>query len=713
MPYVPQNEISECGAACLAMVLAHHGKYVPLAELREACGVSRDGSSARGIATAAERYQLAFHAYQAEPEDLQEIPLPAILHWEFNHWVVLERLTAKGGDLVDPAFGHRRVTTEQLHDAFTGVVLAFEPAADFLPQARRRPSIERYAAILRAALPNVVQIIAASLVLECVALVTPVVTMLIVDRVIVPKQAGWVLALGIALVLSIAVREITTIVRSWVVDNLQTAFDIALTSEFVEHVLRLPPAFFQQRHPGDLLQRIASNAAMRDFFSSVTVTALLDSLLLAGYTGLMFLYDVRLALVVLFFGVVRAALLLLMRDRFRQIVASQLAAAGGDSAALVELLSTIEVTKGSGGEAAMVNRWVDRRVETLNQVIDQRRLTARFNMAMLALDGLTLAAVLWLGGREILAGTITLGVFTALLTLQAIYAKPLQAALGAALQMETSLRHLERLDDVLKTPVERIGGIDPGRLQGRITLNHVSFRYTPNGSNTIDDVSLDIAPGEMVALVGRSGSGKSTLAALISGTLSPDKGVVSFDERPLDSLDLAKVRPQIGVVLQEIALFDDSVRSNVSLNNREQPLEQVRDATRQACVGDVIDTLPLGYDTYLGQNGNTLSGGQRQRIALSRALAVEPSILVLDEATRSQDSEIEQRITRNLEATGCTRIVVAHRLSTIARASRIFVIENGRIVQVGTYPELCAQEGPFQSLVEAARNSVAGMISSS
>ncbi len=701
VPYIPQFEIVECGAASLAMVMAYHGRYVPLAEIRQACGVSRDGASALGIITAARANGFEAAGFQANPEDLADLPLPAILHWDFNHFVVLEHVRTSGATVVDPAFGPRFVSNEQLHKSYTGVALAFEPGPEFETRRRQRPSIDRYVRLVRQSLPNIAQLFATALMLEIVALVVPVAMQLIIDKVIIPRQEAWLTALGFAFAASIIVKTGLTIIRSRVVQYLQASFDIQLTTGFVEHLLGLPLAFFHQRPPGDLLQRLKSNAEVRDFLSSASVTALLDVLLLAGYTVLMLLYDVRIGLLIVALGLIRVGLLTAARGTTNRVLAAYFAAAGGDSAALVEMLSVIELVKGSGAEATILNRWSDRRVQTVNRTSEYRMVVAKVTQFMTVIDGVSLALVLWVGGRAVVHGNMTLGIFAAFLTLQALFTKPLQAILQSVTQLQVISKHLERLDDVLATAPEETGLYDPGRLSGTISFDHVSYRYSPTTPFTIDDVSFEIGRGELVALVGPSGSGKSTIALLIAGMIHPERGEVRLDGRILRDLDLRKVRPQMGVVLQEIALFNDSARANIALHDRNIPIEQVQTAARLACIDDVIERLPLGYDTVIGENGQTLSGGQRQRLALARALAGDPAILILDEATRSQDAEIEARVAENLDRLGCTRIVIAHRLSTIRSVRRIFVVNRGRIEQQGTFEELSAVDGLFRELLHA------------
>jgi ABC-type bacteriocin/lantibiotic exporter with double-glycine peptidase domain len=342
-------------------------------------------------------------------------------------------------------------------------------------------------------------------------------------------------------------------------------------------------------------------------------------------------------------------------------------------------------------------------VERVDNGLERQRLAQGSGAGLALLQGGTALLVFAVGGREVIAQRMTLGTFVAFLTLQGLFKAPMASLAGALAQFQALGSHLRRLDDVLETPAEPSGTVDPGRLQGGIELRGVDYRYHPGGALVLAAVDLRIDPGEKVALVGPSGAGKSTLARLLLGLHLPERGSVRFDGRDLRQLDLAKVRGQVGVVLQETFLFDDSVRANLSLHDEELPLERLQWAARMACVDEVIQRLPQGYQGRVGENGSLLSGGQRQRLGLARALAHRPAILLLDEATSALDLESEARVHANLAGLGCTRIVIAHRMATVLDADRILVLQAGRIVQQGRWRELQARPGLFRDLLAAGR----------
>jgi len=364
-------------------------------------------------------------------------------------------------------------------------------------------------------------------------------------------------------------------------------------------------------------------------------------------------------------------------------------------------MTGLETTKASGAESRMVQRWAHRMTQRVNAGLERRRLAIGAGQAMTLLQGGTTAAVFLVGGHEVLAQRMTMGVFASFLVLQNLFMGPLGTLLEAVTQLQYLGNHLRRLDDVLETDREPSGAVDPGRLQGAIELQDVSFSYTPGAPPILQNVSLSIRPGEKVAIVGPSGAGKSTLARLLLGMHLPSNGTIRFDDRDLREMDLQKLRNQMGVVLQETFLFDDTVRANLSLNDEHIPMERLRWAARMACVDGVIENLPEGYQNRVGENGSLLSGGERQRLNLARALAHDPAVLLLDEATSSLDLETEARLHANLAGLGCTRIVIAHRMATVRDADRILVMHGGQIVQEGTFEALEAQEGLLRMLIHA------------
>ena len=700
VPYLPQMEAMECGAACLAMVLAAWGHHAPQGELRQACKINRDGANAADLLAAAKAFGLEAGCVAVDLPNLGDLPLPAILHWEFKHFVVLERLTSKGAIVVDPATGRRSVVQRELATCFTGAALVFAPGPDFRPRRRRPLGISRYLEILRGLRPVLAQVLGASLMLQLAGLVLPVANQLLVDRVILPHHPPWLWGLALGVGLALAASVLLSLLRSYLLQGLRCCMDRRLAQGFVGHLLSLPLGFFLQRQPGELLQRVHSTSQIRELLSGQTVAAILDAFMLLGYLGLMLAYHPSLGLLVAALALLQAAALLALRWRNQQLVATELAVAGQESAILVEALNAMETVQAVNAQDYVLGRWWPQMVRRLNTGRQRQRLRLGLDQALVILQGLSAAVVFLVGGRAVLQERMTLGVFVAFLTLQTLFLAPLTALLEAWRALQQAAGHFQRLDDVLDCSPEASGSLDPGRLRGAIQLEGVSFCHGEGAPWILCDLNLEIRPGEKVALVGRTGAGKSTLARLLLGMHPPTRGQIRFDGLELARLDLAALRRQVGVVLQEPFLFDDTVRANLSLRDPDMPMERVRWAAELAQIHRTIERLPQGYQTRLGENGRLLSGGERQRLCLARALALEPAILLLDEATSALDLETERKVHAGLGGLGCTRILIAHRLETVRDADRILVLDQGRLAAQGTFREL-EEKGLFRDLVQA------------
>lgn len=702
VPFIPQMEAVECGSASLTMVLSYYGHHAPLAEVRQACGVGRDGSNVTTILKAARDYGLDAEAFKADVHELYELPLPAILHWEFRHFLVLERINKRRAVLVDPAQGRITVSIETLRKGYTGVALAFEPEDHFAKRTRKRPSLRRYTDLIKEHLPSLVQLFMASIFLQIVGIVMPMSQKILVDRVIVPKQEAWLWGLALALIMAFLIESALSYLRSWVIQTLQVAMDFKLVGGYMNHMLKLPLSFFLQRRSGDLIQRMDSNAVIQNMFSERTVSAILDIFLLTGYAALMIAFNSRLAFLVMGLGSLRLLSQIAVQRVNQMIMSAELAAAGGASAVLFESLSSLETIKAAGAEGAFVRRWADRQIARVNSGLRREYLNLNLGTLMGLSNSLGTTAVFLFAGKEVLDQRMTIGTFSAFLSLHGLFLAPLGSLLAAFGQIQFMGSHLARLDDVMETQAEPTGTKDPQNLRGIIALDHVSFSYTSNNQAAVEDISLEIRAGEKIALVGPTGAGKSTLARLLLGMHIPTRGLISFDGVDLREFNLSKLRNRMGVVLQDTFLLNDTVQANLCLNGPDISLRQMKEATRIACIDDVIEALPKGYDSVIGENGRTLSGGQRQRLSLARALAHNPSILLLDEATSSLDLETEAKVHKNLSTYGCTRIIIAHRLATVLDADRIIVMDQGRIVQMGTYDELSTSQGLFRTMVDSA-----------
>jgi ABC-type bacteriocin/lantibiotic exporter with double-glycine peptidase domain len=704
VPFVQQNTASDCGAASLTMVLAYHGKHLRLDDVRKVTGFGRDGADALSILSAARVFGLRGRGVKVEEiDDLKYLPAGSILHWQFNHFLVFERLTAEGAELVDPAGGRRKVGRDELGRSFTGVAMTFEQGEDFEPQEGEPRRWGRFLKLLREHSAVLQRVVVTSAMVQLFALAVPLLLGSLVDRVI-PRgdvQLLGVLAGGLAAIVGFSF--LSSLLRSFLLLYMRTHLDARMTLDFLDHLVDLPYAFFQQRSAGDLIMRMGSNATVREILTSGALSGVLDGLMVTLYLVLLLVASPTMGLLVLLLGAIRVGLFLFTRKRTRDLMSRSLQTEARSQSYQVNLLAGIETLKAAGAEHRSVEQWSHLYVDVLNVSLARGRLQAFVDSTLSALATASPLVILVWGGLQVLQGNLTLGTMLALNALAAGFLTPLSTLITNAFQFQLLGSYMDRLEDVLETPREQ----DPAtvkpapRLKGGIRLEGVSFRYGPVSALAVREVTVDIPPGRFVALVGRSGAGKSTLASLLVGLYPPTEGRILFDGNDLAELEFRSVRRQVGVVPQHPYLFGTSIRGNVTLADPSLPLSRAVEAAKLAHIHDDVMVMPMGYETILADGGASLSGGQRQRLALARALVHRPAILLLDEATSALDTRTEREIQHELAGLRSTRIVIAHRLSTIRDADLILVMDDGRLVEQGRHEELIALGGVYASLVAA------------
>ncbi|MCI0388647.1 MAG: peptidase domain-containing ABC transporter [Acidobacteria bacterium] len=703
IPFIQQLSDTECGAACLGMVLAYYGKHVPLSEIRELAAVNRDGVNAQSLLKAAHWYGLRGRGVKLELEALPYLGKGAILHWEFAHFVVFERLRKGGVEIIDPAYGPRFVPMEQFKRSFTGVALTLEPADDFQPLADRRPGVWSYVKYLVGHSRLISRIGVISILLQLFALAVPVLTGLLVDRVIPQGDQHLLSVLGIGLLVMVIFHFLASLIRSHLLLYLRTHLDTQMTLGFLEHLVSLPYAFFQQRSEGDLMMRLNSNSQVRELLTSSALSGLLDGALASLYLALLLITSPALGALVVLLGLLQAVVFLLSYRRYQELMSRDLQTQARAKSYLLQMLAGIETLKASGAEDRAVEQWSNLFVDELNVSLKRGRLSATVDSLMSALRVGSPLLVMWFGGLQVLGGTLSLGTMLALNALASGFLGPISTLVSTALQLQLLRGYIERIDDVLKAAPEqdksKVSRAE--RLSGAIEMEKVSFSYGPLAPAGVREISVKIAPGQKVAIVGRSGAGKSTLAKLMLGLYQPSSGRILYDGLDLAGLDLDTVRRQCGIVTQRSYLFGATIRENIVLKDPSIPLAEVIEAARLACIHDDILAMPMGYETILIDGGGSLSGGQRQRVALARALVGQPAILLLDEATSELDTITESQVHRHLAALRSTRIVIAHRLSTIRDADLILVLDGGAIVERGSHEELLAKGGYYAALVHS------------
>jgi len=703
IPFIQQLAATDCGAASLAMVLAYFGKEVPLEQVRQVTGTDRDGSDALSILEAARWYGLRGRGIRLEVEDLEYLEPGAILHWDFNHFVVFEKLHKGGVDLVDPAYGRRRVSMEQFRRSFTGVALTLEPSESFQPAKGERLKTWRYLGRLLEHRPLLSRILTVSVLIQVFALAVPVLTGVLVDRVVPRADYHLLTVLSVGLLSIVMFRFLSSILRAHLLLSLQTHLDTQMTLDFIDHLVDLPFAYFQQRSAGDLMMRLNSNSTVREILTSSALSGLLDGSLVSLYLLLLFAASPSMGLLALALGALRVLVFLLARRRYRDLTSAGLQAQATSQSYEVEMLAGIETLKASGVEHRAVEHWTNLFVSVMNLSLTRGRLSALVDSLMDALDLASPLLILAYGGYQVLEGHLTLGTMLAVSALAMGFLRPLATLVTTGLQLQLMGSYLERINEVFDASPEQDKSkvTRAGKLRGQISLQEVSFRYGPIAPLVVCDVSVEIKPGQHVAIVGRSGSGKSTLAKLLLGMYPPASGHLFYDGVDLSRLEARSVRRQLGIVPQSPYMFGTTIRSNIALAEPSLSLEQVAQAARLAHIHEDIAAMPMGYDTVVMDGGASLSAGQRQRVALARALVLQPSILLLDEATSALDAITEAQVQKSLASLPCTKIVIAHRLSTIVNADLILVMESGRVVERGTHEQLMSMNGKYVELVAA------------
>ncbi|WPB82607.1 peptidase domain-containing ABC transporter [Archangium violaceum] len=703
LPDVRQLSVADCGAACLAMVLGYHGRDMSLDQVREVTGIGRDGISARTILEAGRRLGLRGRAVSIDLDRLEHLTTGNILHWDFNHYVVFERLVRGQVQIVDPAQGRRLVSMEGFSRHFTGVVLLFEPGEDFQRVATPRAGAFRYLVPLLRQSDTIKRIVVLSATLQLFALAVPMLMGMVVDRVVPRGDYHLLAVLALSLAGLVLFHLIASLLRGHLLLEMRTRIDSGMTLGFLDHLVDLAFSFFQLRPAGDLMMRVGMQSKVREVLSSTAISTMLDGTMVLLYFVLLFLVSPLLGLVVMGLSILQVLVFLVTRDRRRALLSQSLELDAKNQSYQIAMLTGMQTLKSFGAERRAVESYSHLYVDVMNVTLERGRLGLWVESLTSMLRLASPLVLLLVGAYQVLVGQLSLGEMLSLNALAGAMLVPLANLIGAAGEFQVLGSYLERINEVLDAPPEqprdKAGTLV--KLEGAIELEKVSFRYGPSSPLVVQDVSLKIEPGQMVAIVGRSGAGKSTLANLLLGLYLPTSGRVTYDGLELVNLDLRSLRSQMGIVLQDPAFFGSSLRDNITLANPELPLERVIESAKLACIHDDIMAMPMQYDTLLVDRGSALSGGQRQRLALARALVHRPSVLLLDEATSALDAITEAQVQQALASLKCTRLVIAHRLSTIRRADVIVVMDAGRVLETGSHEELVARGGYYARLVNA------------
>ncbi len=709
-PALLQMEATECGAASLAIMLGYYGRYVPLAQLRRECGVSRDGSKASNIIIAARAHGLQAKGFKKDIPGLGSLDYPYIIFWSFNHFLVVEGYRKGKVYLNDPASGRRAVMMEEFEESYTGIVLVMERGPEFQRGGRKASVAWSLWQRLRGSVGALLMCVFAALLMVFPGVAYPALLQVFIDKVLIQSYSGWARPVILGIVLTAVFRGVLVRIQNGMFRRLQQRLSTVLSSGFVWHLLHLPASYYAQRYAGELSGRIELNDSVADVLSGRLATTIIDGFMMVFYLCVMLQFDRVLTGI----GVIIAALnfvVLQWVGRMRVDGNNQLAHMGGRTCGVaISGLQTIRTIKASALESDFFEKWAGHFARLMNTRQQIDLLNQSLGLLPVFLSGVMTILILGVGAFRVMSGALTIGQLIGFQALMTSFLLPVNSlvSLGSVVQLlETDL---SRLDDVMRNPAEpehlsaaRAADSWRGghRLSGRVELRNVSFGYNPLGEPLIEGLSVTVEPGERVAFVGASGSGKSTITKLMAGLYEPASGEILFDHCPRARVPREVLTNSLAVVEQDFSLFEGTVSENLTLWDGSMAAESITKACRDALVHDTISALPGSYSSNLLEGAANLSGGQRQRLELARALAMNPSILILDEATSALDAETERLIDQNLRRRGCTCLIAAHRLSTIRECDEIIVLDRGHVVERGRHDELIRSQGAYARLLEA------------
>ena len=705
MKFLRQIDEMDCGAASLAMISRHFGRAVPLARIRQLVNTGLDGTSLRSLCSAAEELGLAARSVKASPQNLDRMPLPAICHWDGDHWLVLYHVTRRFVRLADPALGFRRLPRAEFDRRWTGYTALFDytPAFEQAPEAARglawlRPIVKPFT-------PLVMRALGLALVVSGLQMVLPVFTQVIVDRVLVEQDLTLLRLLIIAMGGTMAFIVASLLAQRYLLSFAAVRIDAAGLDFITRRLLALPMSYFATRRTGDLQRRIEGVRQIRDLLVQNGIAGVTAVAQLAVTVALMFVYSTPLALVFLATAPLYALLMIGAVRRLRPTIYDLEDAYGRYHSYQVDAIKGIETVKAVGGEPMFRQMMLAQFQGVAHKLFRADFTVMSYEGAAEAITFLGLGLFLWAGAKQVLAGQLTIGGLVAFNSLVTLATVPIHNLLTLWDTLQRATVMLNRLDDVFDQEPEQ--GHDRSRLRavrnltGHVAFRNVGFRYGgPEAPAILQEITLEVPAGKTIAIVGRSGSGKTTMAKCLAGLLEPTEGTIQFDGLDLKTLNYRDLRRQIGFVLQDSYVFADTIGRNIAFGDDEPDMARVTWAAQAASAQEFIDRLPFGYDTRIGETGIALSGGQKQRIAIARAIYHKPPILVFDEATSSLDTESERAVQENIDALlrGRTSFVIAHRLSTVRNADKIIVLERGRLVEQGTHDELMRRQGLYYYL---------------
>ncbi len=702
IPYVEQIDEMDCGAASLAMICRHYGRNVNLPRIRELCHTSRDGTSLKAICQAATELGLAARALKVSMRNLPLMPLPAIVHWEGNHWMVLYDVSETYVRVADPALGPRRIPRAEFESKWSGYAALFDYTSEFEKSPLATSPLKKLAPFLRGHRLVLLQVLFLSLIVTFLSLLFPVFTQMVVDKVIVENNVSLLVSILAAMAFAVVFVQAASLVEQYLLSFAAVRIDAAILDFLTRQLLSLPTTYFSSRRTGDIQRRLDGARQVRQFAVQFGIGGLLALVTLIGALILVAIYSPLLAGVFLLTTPLYAGLMVFSVKVLRPLLADIEESQGKYSSHQIDAIKGMEAVKAASAELTFRDAMLNEYLSVAKKIFRSNFIIMSYDSVLQTVGMISTILFLWVGAMQVIKGQISVGAFVAISSLTAMAYGAILRTLGIWDQMQLVVVLLHRLSDIFDPDPEQ--GRDRSRLaavptmEGHIELRDVGFRYGgPEAPDILKHLNIEFAPGRTVAIVGRSGSGKTTLIKLLAGLVEPTEGTILFDRVDLKTLNYRDVRRHIGIVLQENHLFNETITRNISFGDPEPDLNRVLWCAETANAHDFIMRLPLGYETKVGESGLGLSGGQKQRIAIARALYLNPPVLIFDEATSALDTESERAIQASLGRlmAGRTCIVIAHRLSTIRDAHNIVVMDKGEIVEKGTHDQLMAQRGLY------------------